>query len=182
MKNFLKLAEGVDVTPLNAAIARQPELWNANTLRTKHPHTAHGQVDDIWVRFNEVDPQNPLTVVDDTECINYPAMFKLPQIRPLLFGLMKIVEGERMGRVLITKMKPGTRINPHVDMGAPADYYDRYHIVLASTPGCVFRAGEEKVWMRPGEVWWFDNKQEHEVVNNGTDDRTHIVVDIRTTR
>jgi len=31
-----------------------------------------------------------------------------------------------------------------------------------------------------GEVWWFDNTQEHEVMNNSADDRIVMIVDIRT--
>jgi hypothetical protein len=33
--------------------------------------------------------------------------------------------------------------------------------------------------MRTGEVWWFNNAIEHEVVNNSADDRIHLIVDIR---
>ncbi len=36
--------------------------------------------------------------------------------------------------------------------------------------------------MKAGEAWWFDNSQEHEVVNNGITDRIHLIVDIRTSR
>jgi len=36
--------------------------------------------------------------------------------------------------------------------------------------------------MRQGEIWWFDNSVEHEVMNNGADDRVLLIVDIRTSR
>jgi hypothetical protein len=36
--------------------------------------------------------------------------------------------------------------------------------------------------MAPGEAWWFDNAQEHEVINNSADDRIHMIVDIRTSK
>jgi quercetin dioxygenase-like cupin family protein len=182
MKNFSLIAEGVDVVPIRSAIAMRPHLWNQNTLRTKHPQTAHAEVDDIWLRFNEIDPQNPLAVVDATEAINYPAWWELPQARQPIFDLMRRVEGERLGRCMITRLSPGKRITPHVDMGAPATYYDRFHIVLQGAAGSLFRAGDETVCMRTGEVWWFDNQVEHEVVNNSAGDRVHIVVDIRVSR
>jgi len=62
----------------------------------------------------------------------------------------------------------------------PAEFYDRYHIVLKSSPGTIFRCGDEQVYMAMGEVWWFNNLIEHEVLNNSIDDRIHLVVDIRT--
>jgi hypothetical protein len=32
--------------------------------------------------------------------------------------------------------------------------------------------------MRPGELWWLDNKQEHEAVNEGSEDRIHLIFDL----
>lgn len=182
MKNFTLIAEGADVIPLRSAIAMRPHLWNQNTLRTKHPGTAHNEVDDIWLRFNKIAEGEEFKVVDDMEAINYQAWWELPQARPLLFDLMRRVEGERLGRCLITRLTPGKRITPHVDMGAPATYYDRFHIVLQGAPGSLFRAGDETVNMRTGDVWWFDNCVEHEVLNNSQVDRIHIVADIRVSR
>lgn len=180
MNNFQCLAANVDTIPLLNAIMRDPALWNQNTLRTTHPGTAHSKVDDIWLRFNETD--DPEAVVDDKDCVNYPAWWALPQARPLIFNLMARVEGERLGRVLVTRLRPGAKIDAHVDGGAPATYYDRFHIVLSSAPGCLFRAGDETVHMGTGQVWWFDNTKEHEVINNSVDDRIHMIVDIRTSR
>jgi hypothetical protein len=54
LRNFLKIAEGVDVMPLLSALARSPELWNQNLLRTTHQSSPHTQVDDIWLRFNDL--------------------------------------------------------------------------------------------------------------------------------
>ncbi len=142
---------------------------------------AHAAVDDIWLRFNRI-PDSPEGVIDDTECINYPALAALPQARTLIFQLMARLEGERLGRCLITRLRPGGCITPHRDEGAPATYYDRFHVALQGKPGTVFRSGDERVAMRCGEAWWFDNTQEHEVVNNSSDDRIHLIVDIRTSR
>ncbi len=172
------MASGIDVGPLLHAITLHPELWNENTLRTQHPGTAHADVDDIWVWFNDTDDQS--AVPDDKEVIPYPAWEKLPQIRPLVYDLARRVEGVRLGRVIITRLPPGKRITAHVDGGAPADYYTRYQIVLQCLPGCIFNAGDESASFRAGEVWYIDNKQTHSVVNGSADDRIVVIVDIRT--
>lgn len=175
MDNFFRLAKGVNFNPLMVAISRQPELWDQNTLRTKHPNTAHGAVSDIWLMFNEVGD----STANDIIVKPYPAFEKLPQARPLIFDLMRTVEGVTLGRVIITKLPPGKKITPHVDGGAPATYYKRYQMALQSLPGALFTIGDETVNFESGEVWLIDNKKEHSVVNNSRDDRIVMIVDIR---
>ena len=177
MRNFYRLAENMDIAPLMASLKANPDLWNENTLRTEHEGTAHSQVSDIWLRFNDI--SDTATVIDDRECINYPAIFKLPEAQHFLFWLMARVKGERVGRCLITELSPGKAIAAHVDGGAPAEYYERYHVVLSGHKGSVFRAGDEQVTMLTGEVWWFDNKQEHEIINNSAEDRVHMIIDVK---
>ena len=95
---------------------------------------------------------------------------------------MARVEGERLGRVMVNKLRPGGRIYPHADTPAHAEYWDRYHVVLQSAPGANFRCGDEMVNMQAGGIYWFQNAIEHEVTNNSVDDRIHMIVDIRTHR
>lgn len=180
MRNFQILGAGITVAPLVNALMRN-NIWNAQTLRTAHPASPHTQVDDIWLRFNAL-TDDPSTVIDDHESINYPAWFQLPEAQNICLDLMRQVRGERLGRVLITRLAPGKTIAPHVDGGSHAEYYERFHVVLQGLPGSLFRCGDETVTMRTGEVWWFANQIEHEVINNSADDRIHIVCDIRTCR
>lgn len=175
MENFFRIAKGENPAPLLVAIHRQPELWDQNTLRTKHPNTAHADVSDIWLMFNDIEGD----VSNDIIVKPYPAFAKLPQARLLIFGLMRLVEGVTLGRVIITKLAPGKKITPHADGGAPATYFSRYQIVLQSLPGALFTIGDETVNFESGEVWLIDNKKEHSVVNNSRDDRIVMIVDIR---
>jgi len=180
MKYFQKLVGGVDTLPLLHAIQRQPDLWDENTLRTKHPGTVHSQVSDIWLMFNELPKPNEEAVVfDDKEVIPYRAWNLLPQARPLIFGLMAQVGGIRLGRVIITKLPVGKKIDPHEDQGAPATYYERYQIALQSLPGALFNISDETVNFQSGDVWWINNNVIHSVVNNSADDRIVMIVDIR---
>lgn len=204
MRNFQRLASGINMTGLMLELARQPGLWNQHTLRTTHPGSPHTQVDDIWLRFQDLGPyqesialakarmeESPelglaeayqgldvSKLLNDQESVNYPAMAALPAARDLIFNLMAGTKGERLGRCLVTRMRPGAKILPHVDGGVHAQYYDRYHFALQVLPGVVFRCGEEVAPMVTGESWWFDNGLEHEVVNNSMDDRLTLIVDI----
>jgi quercetin dioxygenase-like cupin family protein len=177
MRNFLKIADNVDVLPVVNALAVNADLWNQNTLRTDNPLSPHSEVDDIWVFFN--DPKDPQAVINDIQTHPFPAWDRLHPIKDMILNLMRRVNGVQLGRVIMTRMKPGARIAPHVDGGAPATFYSRYQMALQCLPGVVFRAGDEVVEMRSGDVWWFDNTVEHEVINNSADDRIAMVVDIR---
>ena len=175
MKHFTKIAANIDVVPVLNALANHPELWDAHTLRTTHPGTAHSDVSDIWVFFNAVERD----VTNEKEVIEYPAWRAMPQLRSIVFDLMRRVEGVQLGRVLITKLPPGRSITPHVDGGAPAIFYARYQIALQSLPGCMFMIGEETVQFETGEAWLIDNETIHAVMNNSSDDRLALIVDIR---
>lgn len=188
MRNFQRLVQGLDVSALVHELARQGTLWNENTLRTTHPESPHTQVDDIWLRFDDLEPykasggEDVKKVIDGHESIFWPSWYKLPAAQKIVHDLMYAVKGVRLGRVLITRMAPGAVIAPHVDGGEHAAYYDRYHVTLQNGPGSLFHCGDEQVNMKAGEVWWFDNSVEHSVVNNSADDRLTLIVDIRTVR
>lgn len=177
MRNMQLIFQEYEVRPLLHAVQVHPELWNQNTLRTGHPGTAHGDVDDIWLWFNKTD--DPEKVVDDKQVEPYAAWYILPQAHRVIADLMHRVRGVQLGRVIITRLAPGKRIAPHVDGGAPADYFERYQVALQSLPGAMIRVGNEEVSFCPGEIWHIDNKQEHEVANNSADDRIVMIVDIR---
>jgi hypothetical protein len=189
MKNFLMLADGADVMPLLLAIRRRPDLWKEDTYLRDYPQGPFAQIESIMLRFpvksvheTEEELKNHLSTYDQHENIDYPPYKVLVEARPLIMALMARVGGERLGRCMINKIAPGGRIFPHVDTQSHTDYYTRFHIVLQSQPGVIFRAGDESVHMKAGEVWYFNNAVEHEVVNNSADDRIHLVVDIRTSR
>lgn len=189
MKNFLKIAEGVDVIPLLLATQRKAWLWKEDTYLRDYPQGPFGEIESIMLRFpvkgvyeTEEALSTHLAAYDQHESIDHPPYAVLTEARPIVMALMTRVAGERLGRVMLNKMAPGGRIFPHADTDAHSDYYDRFHVVLNSAPGVVFRAGDEQVYMAPGEVWWFDNAEEHEVINNSAVDRIHMVVDIRTSR
>lgn len=173
MRYFFKLAEGVQVLPMMAAIARQPELWNADRMRQEFDKSPHAQVDDILLRFGATDG-------NDLEVADKPAFAALPGAKETALNVMRMVGGVRLGRVLVTRLEPGKKIAPHSDtLGAYAKYYTRYHLVLQGFPGSIFTCGDETVQMLTGELWWFDAHAEHSVANNSKDDRVHMLIDVR---
>lgn len=188
MMNF-QLLSTVDVTPLILAIKRRPDLWKEDTFLRDYPQGPFGEIESIMLRFPEkrvFEQEEELekykrgeSHFDQHESVNYPSFDILHEARPIVFGLMAMVQGERLGRVMINKIAPGGRIYPHEDTPEHTDYYTRFHVILQSGAGCYITSGDEQWEMRTGDVFWFNNKLMHEVVNNSPVDRISMVIDIR---
>lgn len=188
MKFFLKIAEGVDVTPLLIELHRHPELWNQYRFRKDIPGGPHSKMSDIWVRYRDIDKYRQRygddfsRFNDEHESVWYPAYYAIPQLRPIIFGLMSRVEGERLGGVLITRIPPGERIEKHVDAGWHVENFDKYYLSLKSGHGANFYCGDEHINPRPGDIYLFDNKIEHWVENNSDEDRITLIICIQSHR
>ena len=185
MRHFHKIGN-TNVGRLAASISRQ-DLWHDDTYLRDYPQGPFGEVDSIILRFparsvheTEQALAEHMLHWDQHECHDLPAYAKLPEAYPLVMDLMGFVRGERLGRVMINRLKPGGRIFPHADTPVHAEYWTRHHICIQGSAGCIFRCADEQIIMQTGDIWQFDNRLEHEVVNNGSLDRISMVVDIRT--
>lgn len=176
MRHFGLITRGIDVLPLALALQRQPELWNANQERKVGPHAA---MSDIWIRYR---PREELKTPQDYKGphvpVWYPAYYSLPQLRPIIFGLMQRVESVHLGGVLITKIPPGGRIEPHDDRGSwHAEYHNcKIYVPIQTNDECVNVCEDEAVCMQLGEAWTFNNLVTHSVENQGIDDRITLII------
>ena len=173
MNNFRKLAADLDVSAAIAEIAKHPELWSLITLRQDYAGSAHRDTETIVLRG----PTSADGIFDNLDGVDYAYFADLYFTAALLRQALQPLAWRELGRIMIVRLKAGGVIRPHTDEGAYARYYARFHLVLESSPDCVFTAGGESVHMAPGELWWFNHQVEHSVVNNGPD-RTHVIVDL----
>lgn len=189
MKNFLKIASGWDVSPLLLELHRQPQLWDRNKARLSE-RGPHRETHDIWVRYKD-ETDNLVRgdykdFGDPHDGVWYPAYYELPSLRPIIFKLMAMVEGERLGGVLLYSVPPGKRIYPHTDVGWHVDYYEKFNVCLQSNERAFFFYGkdetdpDEAMAAEPGDVHRFVNNVPHFVVNNGEDDHIVLTICIRT--
>lgn len=172
------VAAGANVAPLVQAIDAHPELWNRYTTRTEVYE--HSQVSDIWVRYNAFEnfDGDRTNFNAEHESVWYPAADVLG-IKPFLLDLMRLVDGTRLGGVLITKIPPGGRVQPHVDQGWHATYYEKYAVQLMGNLQQAFHFEGESFSALPGDVYSFDNSQPHWVTNDSDSDRMTLIVCIR---
>lgn len=157
------------------------DLWNA--FRTRTEQYAHSHVDDIWVRYNawaNYSEQEGLAQFNrEHDSVWYPAYARLPALRPILFEVMRFVEGERLGGVLITRIPPGGQVHPHRDLGWHAGYYDKLAVQIAADPKQCFHFENEELVTEPGDLFTFDNSKVHWVTNDSDIDRITLIICIR---
>lgn len=184
MTLFQKLPYKVDVSEINRQLAEHPELWDQNPFRRTAQGSAHSDMSDIWVRYNDVQKylaRGDLTGFNEEHVpVWYPAWDTLPALKPVIFDLMARVEGEMLGGVLITGIPPGNGIAKHVDKGWHVDYYDKFYISLRAAPGAKFWSEDEVIEPEVGDVYRFDNRHEHWVTNDSNQWRMTLIVCIRT--
>jgi hypothetical protein len=190
MRNFQRIATGVNVTPLHVGHRPPARSVEGRHLPAGLPQGPFGEVDSIILRFPdrpkgfteedvELYKQNRLPGYDQHESVDQPVYQRLPEARAFVMNIFAAVGGERLGRVIINRIAPGGRIYPHPDTEAHVEYYKRFHLVLQSAEGVRFRCGDEWTYWEPGAVFWFNNALEHEVINESSVDRIHMVIDAR---
>lgn len=196
MKYFLKIADNINILPVLMKLQQNPQFWHEDTYLRTFPQGPFGEIDSIICRFppravaatqEEADALMATPGYDQHECEDLPIYGKLPEVRQLVMNLFGFVGGTRLGRVIINRVKPGGQIFKHADTIDHANYWHRHHICLQSAPGVEFTAGDENIWIAPGQAYWFDNgkggpddvRPEHSVMNKSETDRIHLVVDIR---
>lgn len=177
MNRIKLLAEGLDVQPMLSALAAHPELWDQFTARTEHPSSPHYGLSDIWARFAApgVDGSKP------HDATWYPCADLMP-IREMVYPLMSMVNGDRLGGVLITKIPAGKQCKPHRDPGWHARYYKKFAVQLAADPAQEFCFEGESLVTKPGDLFTFDNAFTHWVTNPTPHDRITAIVCIQTDR
>lgn len=182
MQSFIKVASDFDVIGLKRALISQPTLFGERKDRATYGGSPHGAMTDIWVRYNHPDnlKSGGLGVFNqEHDSVWYPVADRIPEVKPIVFRLMALVEGERLGGVLITKLPPGGRIAPHIDRGWHAGYYEKFYVPVQNGPGGVFGFDDGDLDAREGEVFWFRNDVPHWVNNDSKADRISMIVCIK---
>jgi len=178
VRNFQRIGE-IDPLPVLLELQRQPELWGESRARQEYDQSPHVAIDDIWVRWNVADVlDDGTTGSDDIRFL--PAWSMLPSLRPIVFPLMARVQAVQLGAILLTRIPPGRRVDPHIDEGWHAKRYNtKVYVALQTNPDCMNACENETLVMKPGDCWLFRNTVIHSIVNAGPDDRISLICCMR---
>lgn len=178
--SFQQISKGLPVQDLIRAIQTRDSFWARRTERQDTPGSPHHDTETIFLRW--ANTQTILAAFTEIEAVDYPEYDFLPEARPLVNRCLDLVSASQLGRVILTKLHPGGFIDQHIDEGAYADHYERFHVPLTSEAGNHFTVLApsgviEDVHMKPGELWCFNHKRMHSVVNRSDEERIHLIID-----
>lgn len=168
---YFDLIGKLDVQPILKAIDEHHDNWNDLTFRQNTVGSPHGGTKTMFLRMPKVlDFDN---IFHGLDVIDYPLM-EVPEFNKAVHDVARLAYGEP-ARAMIVKLYAHRNISQHFDEGTYSDKTDRYHLCI-STSGCQMFSGDEYIFAQPEEVWWMDKHADHSV-NNGDEDRVHLIVD-----
>ena len=157
MENFVKIAEGLDVGPALAEIARVSDQWmhvNADSLQFIM------LISGPFERQLEAELSESWRLIDQ--------VLDILAADPDHKGRLR---SARIGRI-----PPGAFMPVHQD-GIDGISWRRYQIALRSEPGVLFTVDGEARRFLPGECWQFHAGRMHMVQNDSEADRITILID-----
>lgn len=162
-----------DVSGLIAAVEAYAERFADETWRQDYPGSAHRNSETVYLRMPPIIDAHSL--FNSMDVVDLPLMqdVALSEACHAIAGMA----GKPLARAMITKLRSGGVVTPHIDQGAYAEATERYHLPIVTNPDVLMRSGGEMVHMPVGTVWWFDKHAIHAVINGGAD-RTHLIVDV----
>jgi len=108
----------------------------------------------------------------DGEMAPTPELLAMPYVQQIMGEI-----GGVWGRSRLMGLRAGGEVPLHVDSHYYWRTHWRIHIPIITSPQVLFSCGPETIHMKPGECWLFDSFRWHRVVNGGTEQRVHLVLD-----
>jgi hypothetical protein len=178
MDYFKLVQKDIDLAPLLQEIESNENAWLHNIER-QNDVPAQRETQTIALRDAVKRPDLQKTENQESEWCELSTYF------PLACDFMKKIanaEGGELSRAVIVRLKPKSSVYLHIDVGSYYIIRKRYHLVLKSDAGSILMSGGETVRMKEGELWWFDNSQYHQSMNNSDDWRIHFIFDVLPTK
>lgn len=95
---------------------------------------------------------------------------------PYLMDVLRCMGGV-WGRTRLMKLSGQAEVTAHIDV----EYYwrerMRVHVPIITQPSVRFYCGDQDIHMKAGECWIFDTWSMHNVINDATEARIHLVAD-----
>jgi outer membrane protein assembly factor BamB/orotate phosphoribosyltransferase len=174
MRYFKLIRSSIDVGPLLEEVRLQEQAWLLNTSRQDKIRVQR----DTHTIFLSGPVARPDLNVNENQETRLTAVSELfPRAVAFMSGVAREMNAQ-LSRATIVRLKPKSQVLRHIDGGSYYLIRDRFHLVLYSSAGSILMSGGEQVRMREGELWWFDNKQYHESLNESDEWRIHYIFDL----
>ncbi|MEM9469794.1 MAG: aspartyl/asparaginyl beta-hydroxylase domain-containing protein [Pseudomonadota bacterium] len=173
MKYFKPFGQ-FDVAPLMEEINKNEDAWLHNTGRQDNVKV---QRETQTIALRNAVSRTDLHINENQESQWEELAPRFPLATKFMEDIAAKMNGT-LSRAVIVRLQPKGNVYLHIDDGAYYLIRHRMHFVLQSKNGSMMMSGGEKVLMKEGELWWFDNRQHHQAINNSEDWRIHYIFDV----
>jgi len=175
-QKYLVFQKMVDVRELAAEVdSIAPYWWGIHTRRQEAlDHHRHTQ--SILVRNRKAHERayQPADGVHESVEMDFSRQY--PKTNALVLSLAQEL-GIALGRVALVKLPAHSQVYRHFDDEEYLKERDRYHLVLSCGERNLLESGNNRFNVKPGELWFFDNKVMHRAANPSDAPRLHIIFD-----
>lgn len=175
-QKYLVFQKMVDVRELAAEVdGIAPYWWGVHTRRQQAlDHHRHTQ--SILVRNRKAHERayQPADGVHESEEMAFSKQY--PKTNALVLSLAQDL-GLALGRVALVRLPAHSQVYRHFDDEEYLKDRDRYHLVLSCGDRNLLESGNNRFNVKPGELWFFDNKVMHRAANLSDRPRVHIIFD-----
>jgi hypothetical protein len=177
---FKKITLGINVSEALKQLNENPQFWDMHPYRRIPEGSPHEQMTDIWLRYADLEKCGREAFRSEHDSVWYPCASVLTELKKIALHVMSLVDGERLGGILITKLPAGGKIHPHTDSGWHAEYYDKFYVALKAPKGSAFGFESGDIVADDGDCWYFRNDATHWVTNDSEQDRISMIICIKT--
>lgn len=158
-------------------ILTHKKLFDEFKVRQNSPGSPHSKTKTIPLRSIDLNTATQAKWQESVhaEDTSYAKLF--PHTYRLAMELMKLVDGKRLGGLMLVELAAMSKIKRHTDEGLRAEYYHRFHIIIKGTHEWIANNKNER--MTQGDCYWVNNNIEHTVFNMNNTHRWALIVDIQ---
>lgn len=115
---------------------------------------------------------------DNNTIRNMPLYDKYyPLIEPILEKLKTYYDYEEYV-ALLARLQPGAIVNNHSDSGDFLEYIHRIHVPIITNTNSKYTIENETMHWATGKMYEFDNMRLHGAINEGSEDRVHLIINL----
>ncbi|MEO8386988.1 aspartyl/asparaginyl beta-hydroxylase domain-containing protein [Polaromonas sp.] len=175
-QKYMAFQRTVDVRDIVAEVNAIPPYWWAVQTRRQQTldHHKHSQSIAVRVRAMHDAQYAPVDGIHESEEVAFSKQF--PKINALVLDLAQELD-LALGRVVLVRLSPHSQVYRHYDDEEYLKGRDRYHLVLICGDENILESGDNRFVVKPGELWFFDNKVMHRACNLSSAPRIHIIFD-----
>ena len=160
---FMQLPVSFDAAALAAEVgAIEESAWRP------HPQGYPGN-DALTLVTTGGDPESDAV---GGQMLPTPHLRRCPYLQQVLHSI-----GATWGRTRLMRLSGQAEVTPHVDVNYYWRERVRVHVPIVTQPTVRFTCGDAQINMRAGECWLFDTWRMHNVVNDHSLPRIHLVAD-----